>query len=303
MKHVKIAIIGAGAVGSTTAYALMLRNIAAEIMLVDINDLRCQGELLDLSDTLPFCASSNIHIGTAQEARDADIIIFSAGISQKPGQTRLDLLTKNKEVVAAAFASLQPINPQAIIIMVTNPNDILTYQAQQLSGLPRNQLFGTGTFMDSLRLRGAIAQKLQVAQESIHAYVLAEHGDTQFAAWSCAMVAGIPLRSLPGITQKDLDSFEKQTHQKAYDIISCKGSTYYGIAACVTVMCESIIFDQKQVLPLSSFIPEFGVCLSLPSVLGEQGIERIMPISLDDKEQERLQQSAQMLKKMIDQQL
>lgn len=296
MKHTKIAIIGAGAVGSTTAYALMLRNLAAEIILVDINDLRCKGEMLDLSDTLSFSVSSNIHVGTMQEARHANIIIFSAGIPQKSGQSRAELLVTNKKVVQSVFEQLQPINPETIIIMVTNPVDVLTLLAQNINGLPRTQIFGTGTLLDSLRLRGVLSHTLGVAEQSVDAYVLGEHGDSQFAAWSCAHVAGAPIASFPEITHEKLIAIEQATRQKALDIIACKGATYYGIAACVSLMCESIIFDQKRVLPLSTYHENLGVCLSLPVVLGERGIEKTIPLKLDAHEEKMLYQSAKCIK-------
>lgn len=298
MQHTKIAIIGAGAVGSTTAYALMLRNLAAEIMLIDINDLRCKGEMLDLSDTLSFSVSSNINMGTAQDARNADIIIFSAGIPQKPGQSRTELLATNKRVVQAVFKELQPINPNTIIIMVTNPVDSLTLLAQNINGLPRTQIFGTGTLLDSLRLQGLIARALGVAEQSIDAYVLGEHGDSQFVAWSCAHVAGTPIALFDNMTKEKLTALEKATRQKAIDIIACKGATYYGIAACVSLMCESIIFNQKRVLPLSTYHENLGVCLSLPVVLGERGIEKTIPLRLAAHEGEMLYQSAECIKAM-----
>lgn len=295
MKHSKIAIIGAGAVGSTAAYALMLKNMAAEIALVDINDLRCKGEMLDLSDTLPFSSCSSIHMSTPQDARDATIIIFCAGIAQKPGQSRTELLQTNIKVVESVFASLQPINKDAIIIIVTNPVDILTYRAQQLNALPKHQIFGTGTLLDSFRLRSSIAQKIGISLDSIDTYVLGEHGDSQFVAWSSAHVDGIPLNTFTNIASQDFSRLEKETRQKAYDIIDCKGATFYGIAACVTLMCETIIFDQKRVLPLSTYHENLGVCLSLPVVLGEKGIEQIVPMQLNQQEQQKLKLSAQTL--------
>lgn len=296
MKHTKIAIIGAGAVGSTTAYALMLRNIAAEILLIDINDLRCKGEVLDLSDTLAFSASSDIHIGNCEQARNADIIIFCAGLPQKPNQPRTELLATNKKIVESVLSQLHPIRQDAILIMVTNPVDVLTLYAQTLNPLPRHQIFGTGTLLDSIRLRGTLSKKLGVAEESIDAYVLGEHGDSQFVAWSSARIAGSPLISWPSMTEQNRQAIEKETRQKVYEIISCKGATYYGIAACITLLCESIIFDQKRVLPLSTYHKEFDVCFGLPVVLGEKGIERTTPLQLTEEEQYALKQSAEALK-------
>ena len=297
MAHKKIAIIGAGAVGSTTAYALILKNVIAEVILVDIDEERCKGEILDLSDAL-FCSTSKIHGGTAQDAAQADIIIIAAGIRQKPKQTRIELIATNRSIISAILEQIRPISLHTIIIMVTNPVDILTLDAQQFSGLPRNQVFGSGTFLDTQRLCGILAKKLNITAQSIDAYILGEHGDTQFPAWSNAYIAGIPLHDFPQINQKELNQIAEETRKKAYEIISCKGATYYGIATCVAAMCQAIIFDQKLVMPLSCYIPSFDVCLSMPAVLGENGIEEILPIPLNEKEEQQLIRSAEHLQKL-----
>jgi L-lactate dehydrogenase len=299
MKHSKIAIIGAGSVGSTTAYALLLKNIAAEIILVDVNEVRCRGEILDLSDALSFDGTSKISLGNAQDAAQADIIVIAAGQPQKPNEPRLELLAANKPIYDSIFAAIKPINPQAIVIIVTNPLDLMTYYAQSIAGLPRNQVFGSGTFLDTLRLRGIVAEKTGVACESVDAYILGEHGDSQFAAWSSAQIAGIPIVEYPGITSKDLDAMATNIKNKAYEIIACKGSTYFGIATCVARMCEAIIFNQKLVMPLSAYNEKYDMCISLPAVLGENGIEKILPIPLNNDEQKILTDSAQQLRKLL----
>lgn len=299
MKHSKIAVVGAGIVGSTTAYALLLKKITAEIILVDINETRCHGEILDLSDAIPLNETSQIRTGTPQDAAQADILIITAGKPQNPGESRLDLLKTNKTIITDIFTSIKPINTQAIVIMVTNPLDPLTMLAQQLSGLPCNQVFGTGTFLDSLRLRGIIAEKLNIAPSSVNAYVIGEHGDNQCVAWSSAEIASKPIAQFSGIEKKDLEFMAQQTKDKAYNIIQCKGSTSFGIATCVATICESIIFDQKIVIPLSTYIPEYETCLSMPAVLGENGIEKILPIPLSDDEQKKLENSAQQLRGLI----
>jgi len=299
MKHSKIAVIGAGTVGSTTAYALLLKNISAEIILVDIDQTRCHGEILDLSDALAFDKASKIRSGNSQDAAQADIIIIAAGKAQTPGQTRIELLAANKKIITDVFAAIKPINQTAIVIMVTNPLDTLTALAQSISGLPRNQVFGTGTFLDTLRLRGIIAEKVGVAKKSVHAYVIGEHGDSQCVAWSAAEIAGIPIAQLPGMEQKDFERIAQQVKDKAYDIIACKGSTHFGIAATVATICESIIFNQKMVIPLSTYIEGYDVVFSMPCVLGENGIERILPIPLNDVEQKKLRNSAEQLKKLF----
>ena len=299
MKHSKIAIIGAGFVGSTTAYALLLKKITAEIILVDINETRCRGEILDLSDALFFDGASQIRAGTAQDAAQADIIIITAGQAQKPGETRLELLNTNKSIISDIFTAIKPINPQAIIIMVSNPLDALTTLAQSLSGLPRNQVFGTGTFLDTLRLRGIIAQQVGVAATSVNAYVIGEHGDSQCVAWSSADIAGTPIAEFPGIKKEDLDLLAQQAKNKAYEIIACKGSTSFGIATCTAAICEAIIFNQKIIMPLSTYIEEYKICLSMPAILGENGIEKILTIPLNNDEQKQLTNSAQQLRSLV----
>ncbi len=298
MKHSKIAIIGAGSVGSTTAYALLLKGIAAEIILIDIDEVRCRGEILDLSDSLAFDGASKIRSGTAQDAAQADIIIIAAGKAQEPGQTRLDLLATNKKIITDVFTSIKPINEAAIIIMVTNPLDALTELAQSISGLPRNQVFGTGTFLDTLRLRGIITEKINIARKSVHAYVIGEHGDGQCVTWSSAEIAGTSLLQFPGMDVQTCDAIAQQVKDTAYEIIACKGSTHFGIAACVAAICEAIIFDQKLVMPLSTYIQEYDTVFSMPVILGENGIEKILSISLSDDERKKLEKSAQELKKI-----
>lgn len=299
MKHSKIAIIGAGFVGSTTAYSLLLQNIAAEIILVDINEIRCRGEILDLSDALSFDGTSQIRSGSARDAAQADIIVIAAGKPQKINESRTELLAANTGIINDVFKEIKPINPQAIVIIITNPVDLITHQAQQIADLPYNQVFGSGTFLDTQRLHSIIAHKLHISEQSVDAYILGEHGDTQFAAWSSAKIGGIPALNYPGLTEKDLHTIAMDVKNKAYEIISCKGATYYGIAACVARMCKAIIFDQKLVLPLSVYNEQFDTCLSMPVVLGENGVEKILPIELSSNEQAALIASANQLKKLM----
>jgi len=295
MDFSRIAIIGTGRVGATTAYALLLHNCASELLLVDIDKKKCKGELLDLSDALSFSTSSQIQQATYKQAAQADIIIVTAGVAQKPGQSRTELTQKNKEIITSIFNELQPINPDAVIIMVTNPVDLMTYYAQKIITLPKDHVIGTGTFLDSQRLCGALSSKLDIAEQSINAYILGEHGDTQFPAWSSAQAGGVPVLTFENITQKTLDELAQQARDKAYDIINHKGATYYGIAACVASLCESILFNQKRIFPVSCYIHTYDVCLSMPTSIGRAGIERILPIPLTKKEQMLLEESANYL--------
>ncbi len=297
MKHVKIAIIGAGDVGTSTAYALMWKNLAAEIILVDIDKKRCKGEILDLSDAMAFCETSALNSGSFSDAGSADIIIVCAGARQKPGQSRMELLNTNWNIIHSIMENIKPVQKDAIIIMVSNPVDMTTYCAQFHSGLPYNQVFGTGTYLDTQRLIGIIAQELEISPRSVHAYMLAEHGDTQFAAWSGARVDGIPLSQL--IPETKLKQIHDIATRRAYEIIECKEATYFGIAACVADICECIIFNQKRVLPVSSYQQKYDVSFSLPTVIGQTGIERVLDIPLDENEKQLLVLSAQALQKII----
>lgn len=299
MRHAKIAIIGAGAVGAATAYAIMWKSIAAEIMLVDINEKRCRGEILDLSDAISFSCTSCLRQGTLAEAGQADIIILSAGARQKPGQPREELLKANWSVIESIITSMKPINKHALLIVVTNPVDSMTYCAQQISELPKEHVFGTGTLLDTQRLKGLIAKYVSVAEQSIDTYMLGAHGAVQFAAWSCASIAGIPATQYPGMSNDILDKMVQETTKRVYEIIECKDATYYGIAACVADICECIIFNQRRALPLSSYIPEFGISLSLPVILSEHGIEKLVPIPLNQIERQELEKSAKHLLDLV----
>jgi len=299
VKPTKISIIGAGNVGSSIAYALILKNIPATIKLIDIDEKRCRGEILDLSDALAFCGSSNISSGTPKDAQESDIIIIAAGRNQKPGEDRIQLYNNNKKVITKIMETIRPVKNDGIIIMVTNPLDLLTFEVQKLSNLPHSHIFGTGTFLDTQRLRNILSQKLHIAEQSIHAYILGEHGDTQFPAWSCAYVAGIPIDSFPELDQETLKKIALEAKTRASEIISCKGATYWGIATTVATICRTIIFDQKRVTPLSVYLDTFDVCLSMPVVLGKNGIEKILEIPLSKLEKQQLALSAEFLKKLL----
>jgi len=298
--HAKVAIIGAGMVGSTAAYALMLKNVAAELILVDIVE-RVQGEVFDLSDVLSFCYASKVRRGSLKDAAKADIIVITAGAPHKPGQTRLDLINVNKTIITSIMREMGPINPYAVILLVSNPVDVMTFLVQQLVDIPKHQVFGSGTFLDTQRLCDCLSHKLGIAQQSIQAFILGEHGDSQFPVWSRAHIAGIPLTDFPDITIEELERIAQETRAKAYEIIKLKGATYYGIGACVAEICESVIFNQKRIMPLSCFVEDLGVCLSVPVVVGENGIEQILNIPLNEREQQSLKKSADTLRAVIDQ--
>lgn len=299
MRSTKIAIIGTGAVGAATAYALMWQNATAEIILVDVDQKRCTGEVLDLSDAIPFCCTSLIRAGNFADAAQADIIVISAGARQKPGQSRDELLKINTEVVTSIMQKLTPLNQDAIIIMVTNPVDTMTWVAQQNCALPHSHVFGSGTLLDTQRMAGILARHLNIAEQSIHAYILGHHGDMQFAAWSSAHIAGIPIAQFPGITQTFLDHVAQETKDRVQAIIGCKEATYYGVAACVADVIESIIFNKKCIIPLSCLQDQFGVYLSMPTVVGSNGVEQIIVPPFNENERTHLEASVHALQKVI----
>ena len=295
MQNLKIAIIGAGAVGVSTAYALMLNNLGSEIFLVDVHQSHTEGEALDLQDTLAFSKVSRVQQASIEQAREAQIIIITAGVAQESSQTRLSLLAANAKVMHQLADSLSPLNPETLVLVATNPVDIMTRILQETLNHPYAKVIGSGTLLDSQRLRGFIADKLAVAKSSVHAYVLGEHGDSQFPAWSCAYIGGCPLSAFVALTEEIKTDIAQATKRKAYDIISRKGATYYGIAACLARICQTMIYNKKHVLPLSIYVKDFRTCLSMPVVLGREGIEQILPIVLSEKEQTQLQQSATIL--------
>lgn len=296
MKQPTIAIIGAGVVGSTIAYTLMLKGISAIIDLIDVDQVRCQGELDDLSDVISFSNASNIRMRSLSDAGKADIAIIAAGSPQKPGQSRLDLLTKNKRVIEEIVAGMQPLNSDIIIIVVTNPVDVLTYLCQNVAGISRNQIFGSGTFLDTQRLRQELSKKLALAQQSIHIYVVGEHGDNQVVAWSSATIGGIPLRDFPGAQDLNMQELARRTREKAYQIIACKGATAFGIAACVAAYCHDILTNACRILPVSCYVDDSDLCMSMPVVLGRTGITQVIKPLLNEEEHAAVTHSIRSLK-------
>lgn len=288
-----IAVIGAGNVGCTIAYTLLLKNSASHIILVDINKERCAGEVLDLSDVLSFSMTASIAQGDFAQARDADIIIISAGYPQKPEEPRLNLYKKNAAIIRDIMHQLAPLKKNTVIIMVTNPVDLMTHVAQQACDLPYQQIIGSGTWLDTQRLRRYIGNELTIHPSSIDISIIGEHGDSQCVLWSQASCNGIPLADF-GISETTLQKFAAQSKQDVYTIIEKKCATYYGVASCVAHMCEIIIYDKKEVIPVSTYVKEFDICLSIPVVLGACGAERI-PLKLTAQETECLKKSAEQL--------
>ena len=308
----KAAIIGCGFVGAASAFALMQSGLFSELVLIDVDRTRAEGEALDISHGLPFARPMQIYAGTYADLSDAAIVIVCAGAGQKPGETRLDLVRKNIEVFRSVIPQIAAVNQEAILLIVTNPVDVLTYAAVRFSGYPENRVFGTGTVLDTARLKYLLGQHLQVDPRSVHAFIIGEHGDSEIAAWSGASVSGVPLRDFCEMRghfdhESAMQDLAERVRTSAYRIIEKKQATYYGIAMSVRRICEAIVRDEKSVLPVSSVQHGmFGVedvALSIPAVVGKDGVETTVPIELSDAETAALRRSAETLRQVIEQAL
>ncbi|CAN9186014.1 l-lactate dehydrogenase-like protein [Alternaria alternata] len=299
-----IAILGCGDVGSTLAYTLILQPICSEVILVDLKASLLEAQVRDLNDaTYRGGSGVKVRAGTHKDAGQADIVVITAGAKQKTGESRLSLLSRNLHILESIFGAMAPISPHTILLLVANPVDILTYFARRLSGLPENQVLGTGTSLDSARLRGVLAEKAEVAPNSIDAYVLGEHGDSQFIAWSSATIGTTPLAlALPPntLTSEFKSQISSHTRGAAGAIIAAKGCTAYGIGNIAASICKYILFDSRSVRPLSFYQPELGCCLSMPAVVGRKGIIKAMPIQLDEEERAQLDACAKGLRGVIE---
>lgn len=304
----KCAIIGCGNVGATTAYTLMLDKTFTEIVLIDINSQKARGEASDLNHGLPFISPMTIYQGDYSDLTDASIIIITAGANQKPGQTRTDLVRENTKIFTSIVNSIIKYNSDAIILVVTNPVDILTYVTLKISGFPPERVIGSGTVLDTARLKYLAGLHLGVDSRNIHTFIIGEHGDSEVAVWSSATVSGIPLKSFCDNCQMNcsidkLHQIYEEVKNSAYAIIEAKGATYYAIAESVRRIVNAIIRDEDTILPVSSLVSgHYGldeVCLGLPSIVGREGVKRILDIPLDDSELIALHRSAEKMKGII----
>ena len=304
----KVGIIGCGFVGSSSAFALMQSGLFSEMVLNDVDTERAEGEALDISHGLPFAKPMKIYAGGYDDMMDCSIIVITAGAGQKPGETRLDLVKKNVGIFKGIIPEIAKRKYEGILLIVANPVDILTYAAIKLSGFPENRVFGSGTVLDTARLKYLLGEHLSIDNRSVHAFIIGEHGDSEIAAWSSANVSGIPLNDfceLRGHIEHDasMQRIAEDVKNSAYEIIKKKKATYYGIAMSVRRICEAIIRDEKSILPVSSMQHgEFGisgVSLSIPAIVGRQGVERVVTIDLSPEEKKELIASADTLKKVI----
>ncbi|QQR83750.1 L-lactate dehydrogenase [Candidatus Peregrinibacteria bacterium] len=294
----RIAVVGTGMVGSSFAYAAMIKGLAAEIVMVDADEQREAGEVMDLTHGLIGTETGNIVGGDFKECQKVDIIVLTAGAPQKPGETRLDLVKKNALILKSIIKKMGPLRRDTVVIVVANPVDILTTLARKWMNLPPHQIFGSGTSLDTSRLRYNVSQLLNINLHNIHAYVLGEHGDSEFAAWSMSMASGAPLTKL--LTKTQMKNLEDKTRRAAYEIIQRKRATYYGIGVVITELVEAVLNDKKMIIPVSTEPGNAygikGICLGVPAVLGRGGAEKVWPLALNALETKKLKQSAALLK-------
>lgn len=305
-RSTRIVVVGAGSVGATTAYTLLLRERADEIVLVDVNRDRAYGEALDMQHGLPFIGGVKIRQGDYSDCTDADIVVVTAGAAQKPGETRQDLLTRNVSIVKAIVKDVVTFNRHGILLIATNPVDVLSYFAWKESGWLANRVIGSGTLLDTSRFRYLISRELNVDSRSVHAHIIGEHGDTEVALWSRAMVAGMPL----DIDEPTRQRIAADTKNAAYEVIQAKGFTSYAIGLALDRICAAILNDEHAVLNVSTLIDvattdllpdtEPHVYLGVPCVVGANGIERIIQPALSDDERQGFQRSAELVRTRIE---
>lgn len=304
----KVAVIGCGFVGSTIAFTLMQRGIFSEMVLLDMNQEKAEGEAMDISHGLPFAHTMEIYAGTYEDIRDAALVIITAGANQKPEETRLDLVQKNTRIMQSVVREICRVGCEGILLVVSNPVDILTCVALRESGFPRERVIGSGTVLDTARLKYLLGRLLKVDSRNVHAFIIGEHGDSELAVWSSANISGIDLehfRELRGIPREQYSWKEiyEDVRDSAYDIIRCKGATYYGIGIAVARIAECIVRDGEAVLPVSVLLKgEYGLeglCLSIPAIVGQNGAEQVLEIELGREEKEKLEESARQLQEVL----
>ncbi len=305
----KAAIVGMGNVGASIAFALMQKDLYSELVLIDYNNDKAEGEAMDLSDGLPYVAAIDIHAGDYSEVSDASIIIITAGAAQKPNETRLDLISKNTVILKSIIDNIRKTSFEGILLIVANPVDILTHEAQRLSGYPESRVIGSGTVLDTARLKDELSRHLSVDARNVHTMIIGEHGDSEVPLWSITNIAGVALsefceiRGYKNNHQEHMRLLYESVRDSAYKIIEKKGATYYGIAMAVTRICSSIVKNEHSVLPVSVALHgEYGikdVHLSIPAVIGTRGVENILTIKLSDEELSMLRKSGESLRTVI----
>jgi len=309
----KIGIIGSGLVGATAAYALVMRGVGRQLVLVDLNRERAQAEADDLLHAVPFAHPLSVSAGEYADLKDSRVVVITAGVNQKPGETRLELLGRNAVIMRGIVEKVVQYAPEAVLVIATNPVDVMTHLAAQVAGqngIPSTRVLGSGTMLDTARFRALLARALGVDSRHIHAYVLGEHGDSEVLAWSLVNVGGIPLEDYCrvqglSICEDDRDEIDQQVRSAAYHIIAGKGATYYGVGSAIAQLVDVILRDQRSILTISTPIEQVGsvkdVTLSLPHLVGGQGALDTLHPTLEPQEANALDASAQTIRRAIDQ--
>lgn len=299
----KVTIIGAGFVGSTTAFSLISHDICEEIALIDTNKKLCESQVMDLEHSTPFYGSTRIKAGDYNDCRDSKVAIITCGAAQKPGETRLDLVKKNSKIIASIVPNIFKANPSIVLIMVTNPVDILTYQAIKMYPTKKNQIIGSGTILDTARFRQLLGEELNISPKSIHAYIIGEHGDTELPLWSTAQIGNTKIKDLRKFSEKKKTEIFNKARNAAYTIIDGKQATYYAIGAGVALLTRTILNNNNAIYSISHLMSgEYGlkdVCLSMPAVIGAEGISQKIKMNISYREKLLLKKSSKALKKVI----
>ncbi len=308
----KITIIGSGAVGSTIAYTMSVTGIATEIVLIDVNEERAKGEAMDIEQGTPFSASTQVYAGDYTDAKDSQIVVVCSGVARKPGQTRLELAQTNVDITKTIIPQITRYAPNAVYVIVANPVDVLTYTFYKCSGLPEHQILGSGTLLDTARLRTCLSQHFDINQKNVHAYVLGEHGDSSFIPWSLANISNIPIRqyreslggSIRNYPEINFSEIEQYVRRSGASVIERKGATYYAVSSSVCHICKCILDGIDTTMTVSTMLHgEYGisdVCLSTLNVVGKEGVVAKVMVPLNDEEVKALHHSAKTLKEVIE---
>lgn len=304
----KISIIGAGYVGSTAAFALMMGGLASEIVIVDINKQKAEGEAMDLSHGASFVKPVDIISGNYEDTANSDIVIITAGSGPKPGETRLDVVSKNISIFKGIVPEVVKYSPHSILLVVSNPVDILTYITYKLSGFPSERVIGSGTVLDTSRFRYMLSKHFDVDVRNVHSYIMGEHGDSEIATWSLTRIAGMDVDEYCGTACKKCDGSMKHdiyhdVKEAAYKVIEKKGATYYAVALAIKRIVEAILRNENSILTVSSYLKgEYGISdiyMGVPSIVGNDGVKKILQVNLNEKETNQFVESSKVLKEVL----
>jgi L-lactate dehydrogenase len=305
----KIAVIGTGNVGASTAFSLALHQMASELVLIDTDREKAKGEAMDISHGLCFVGQMDVYAGDYSDVADCDVIVMCAGYNRKPEETRMDLVRKNLAIAREVTENVMKYYTRGVILVVANPVDVLTYMMQKWSGLPNGRVMGTGTVLDSARFRYILSKKLDVDVKNIHGYIIGEHGESQLPVWSATHIAGQHIEEYIRYTGKDFSQADREAmaaevKSAGAQIIKTKGATYYAIAVSVTTIVETLMKDQNTIRTVSSVIHDYcgidDLALSLPSIISSNGVERVLQLRLSKDEEEKLIYSASQIKAILD---